>query len=406
MWIALQNRLARPAERLRARYSSQAHERLRLNALFAVALFKLLNFFGGNWDIQWHVAVGRDSLWIPPHLMVLAAFSAGSLIVLSMIAYETYLKRQGAALKGVVRLGFLSATPAFYGILFGYSAALLSGVFDEMWHRTFGIDATLWSPPHLCIMAATTLVDLSLLVGIANSARRLKKGFEWRSPLLWGLALVGAYTLESVNFQMSQAFITGYRAGGAGLMGILFPLMVGAVFPLALLLNIRLAGRFWVAILLFFVAITLQYAGTGIASLGFAILKPASEIEMYVRLNPESTIAKAREFAQVIGFNGLIGFQQAWAMWLSALPLALVSSLELWPWARRHPLVAAPVFSASMVLVSSLWFQRIPVMQDYPVTWAQVLLGVFISVAAGLLTGSLGLWLAKRALKYEASSEG
>jgi hypothetical protein len=245
-------------------------------------------------------------------------------------------------------------------------------------------------------MAATMLVDLSLMIGITTAAYRSGMKFTWRSPYLWGLALVSAYAFEAVNFQMSEAFIAGYRTGGVGLMGILYPVMVGAFFPMALLMSIRLSRHFWIAALLFAIALALQFAGTGIAEAGFAILKPVSKVEEFVRLNPESTLAKARQFAMLIGFTGLIGFQQAWAMSLSALPLALVSLLEVIPWARRRPLVAAPVFSASLVLVSYLWFQRIPLLRSYGVTWQVVALGAALSIVIGLVAGRLGLFLADR----------
>jgi hypothetical protein len=359
-------------------------------------VLKLFNFFGGNWDIQWHVAIGRDSLFIPPHLMVMVAYVCGLATTLAWIAYETSLERRGAPLQGAARLGSLRAPLAFFGIMAGYTGALLSAFFDEYWHRTFGIDATLWSPPHLCIMATIMLVDLSLMVGITTAARRSGLEFTWRSPFLWGLALASAYSFEAVNFQMNEAFIVGYRAGGVGLMGILFPVMVGAFFPMALLMSIRLSRHFWIAALLFAIALALQFAGTGIAEAGFAILKPVSKVEEFVRLNPESTLAKARQFAMLIGFTGLIGFQQAWAMSLSALPLALISLLEVIPWARRRPLVAAPVFSASLVLVSYLWFQRIPLLRSYGVTWQVVALGAALSIVIGLVAGRLGLFLADR----------
>jgi len=377
-------------------YDAVAHEHFRLRALFAVALFKLLNFFGGNWDIQWHVAIGRDSLWIPPHLMVVTAFIAGLVIVVSVILYETSLVRSGYKLQNTVRLGAFQASPAMMGVCLGYVGALLSGGLDELWHRTFGIDATLWSPPHLCIMASTLFVDFSLLIGIATSARRLGMEFEWRSPLLWGVALIGAYTFESVNFQMSEGFIAGYRAGGVGLMGLLYPILVGALFPLPLLLSIKIARRFWVAALIVALAITLQYIGTGVAAAGFAIFKPVSVIEEFVRLNPESTAAKTREFAHLIGITGLIGFMQAWALELSALPLVLVSLLGLSSRARRYPLLAAPLYSVSLVVISFLWFSQIPGLRDYPITWAEVGLGAALSASAGLITGWLGQMLAKR----------
>ena len=192
--------LARPVDAL-------AHERLRLRVLFAVALLKLFNFIGGAWDIQWHVAIGRDSLWIPPHLMVFLAFVSGLAIVVVMIAYETGLSIAGQDIPHTAKLGMLRSPGAYFGILLGYAAALLSGVIDELWHRAFGIDATLWSPPHLLIMAATMVVDYSLLLGITASARRLGYTFTWKSPLLWGIVLTGAYAYEAIHFQMGEAFI-------------------------------------------------------------------------------------------------------------------------------------------------------------------------------------------------------
>ncbi len=399
MMRPLTNRLARPVDAV-------AHERLRLRLLFAVAILKLFNFIGGAWDIQWHVAIGRDSLFIPPHLLVIFAFVAGLALVLALIIYETTMAATGQEMPHAAKLGPFRAPPAFFGIFFGYTAALLSGVLDELWHEIFGIDATLWSPPHLLIMLATMVVDFSLLLGIATSARRQGYEFKWSSPLFWGLVLIGAYAFEAVNFQMGEAFIVGYRQGGVGLYGLLFPLLVGAFLPLSLLACIRLARRFWVVLLIFALAMLLQYLATGIAAAGFAILKPVSVIDEYVRLNPESTAAKAREFAGLLGFHGLIGFHQAWTMSLSAIPLVLVSLLELFPWARRRPLLAAPLYSVSMVLFSFLWFEQMPALRGYPISSLHLAEAALISALAGLLTGSLGLRLARLVDTPDTSSTG
>jgi len=141
--------------------------------------------------------------------------------------------------------------------------------------------------------------------------------------------------------------------------------------------------------------VLLQYLATGVAAAGFAVLKPVSVIDEYVRQNPESTAAKAREFAGLLGFNGLIGFHQAWTMTLSAPALLLVSLLEFFPWARKRPLLAAPIFAAGMVLFSFLWFELTPALRGYPITASNLLLGMLISALASLLTGSLGLRLTR-----------
>jgi len=246
------------------------------------------------------------------------------------------------------------------------------------------------------IMVSTMVVDFSLILGIAASARRLGYGFTWKSPLFWGLILTGAYAFESVNFQMGEAFIVGYRHGGVGLYGLFFPILVGAFLPLSMIVLIRLARRYWVVLLALGLTLLLQYLAIGIAAAGFAILKPVSVIDEYVLQNPESTAATAREFARLLGFNGLIGFHQAWTMTLCLLPLALVSLLELIPAARRYTLVAAPVFSISMVVFSYIWFQQTPALRAYPITTLDLLLACGISALGGLLMGGLGLRLASR----------
>ncbi len=371
-----------------------AHERLQLRVLFSVALLKLLNFIGGAWDIQWHVEIGRDSLWIPPHMVVLIAFLGGLGIVCAMVSYETALSGAGQEVPHAVRLGRLRAYPAYFAILFGYAGALVSALFDELWHRLYGIDATLWSPPHLLIMLATMVVDFSLLLGLADSARRLGYAFRWNSPLPWGIVLAGAYAYEAVHFQMGEAFIVGYRHNGAGLYGLLFPILIGAFLPLSMLACIRLARRFWVVLATFGLALLLQYLAIGISAAGFAVLQPVSVIDTYVLLFPDSTAAKAREFAALLGNDGLIGIHQAWTMTLAAPSLMLVALLEFLPWARRRPLLAAPLFSLSLVLVSALWFETTPPLRDYPLTGAYLILASLLALGGGLITGSFGLRLA------------
>jgi hypothetical protein len=41
-------------------------------ALWVLLGANLLAGWGVQWDIQWHVRIGRDSFWIPPHVMTYA----------------------------------------------------------------------------------------------------------------------------------------------------------------------------------------------------------------------------------------------------------------------------------------------------------------------------------------------
>jgi hypothetical protein len=124
------------------------------------------------------------------------------------------------------------------------------------------------------------------------------------------------------------------------------------------------------------------------------MLQPVSVIDAYVKAYPESTAAKAREFARLLGFDGLIGFHQAWTMSLMLGPFVVVALLELLPWARRNRLVAAPVFSTLIVIYSYLLFQQKTPLNGYAIHAGDVALAAAISVVGGLVAGWLGNRLA------------
>jgi hypothetical protein len=388
-WVG---RAARPFSR--ASDDVMARERVRFYTLLGIALLKLFNLFGSIWDIQWHASIGRDSFWIPPHIVAIGGFVSALGLALAAVTYETWLDRRGVRMQGVIRLGGISTSPYVLLIALSYLAGIFFAFLDDQWHRAFGLDATLWSPPHLLIGLAMAGVDFSLLLGLVTSAKRLGLKFNWRSPYFWGFILLGAFMFESANYWTSQAFIYGFQHGGAGLLGLLFPLLIGALYPLALVLNLRLAKAYWIVVPIFVLTLVLQYTGTGLAAVGFAILKPVSVLEDYIRQNPESTPALARQFTQENGMSGLIGLQQAWVMWLSAIPMLLVALLSFVPAARGRWLTAAPVYSISVVLTCYFWFQRLPVMAKYDITWVHVAAAVFLAAAGGLVLGWLGSKLA------------
>jgi hypothetical protein len=388
-WVG---RAARPFSR--AGDDVMGRERVRFYTLLGIALLKLTNLFGAIWDIQWHASIGRDSLWIPPHIVAAGGFTAALGLALAAVTYETWLDRRGARLRGVTRLGGITVSPYVLLVALSYLAGVFFTFLDDQWHRRFGLDSTLWSPPHLLIGLAMSAVDFSLLLGLVVSARRLGFKFNWRGPYFWGFILLGAFMFESANYWISQAFIYGFQNGGAGLLGLLFPLLIGVVYPLALVLNLRLAKAYWIVVPIFGLTLVLQYTGTGLAALGFAILKPVAILEDYIRQNPGSTVSLARQFTQENGMSGLIGLQQAWVMWLSGIPMLLVALLSLVPAARGRWLVAAPVYSVSVVLTCYFWFQRLPVMAKYDVTWLHVAAATLLAAAGGLVLGWLGSKLA------------
>src|SRR5215469_5070399 len=119
-------------------------------ALWTMLAAKLLAGWGVLWDIQWHVQIGRDSFWIPPHVMTYSGVTLMVLASFGVLARDTlrYL-RAGRAPEGTLRVLGLTGTRGFLLAGCGIALTVLAAPIDDLWHRLFGIDVTLWSPPHL-----------------------------------------------------------------------------------------------------------------------------------------------------------------------------------------------------------------------------------------------------------------
>jgi len=130
----------------------------------AVATISLLTaLFGMYWDISLHIDNGRDAgpLANPAHYFILIGlfgiFSAGFFaMVLPKEKPSSVAIRLGqdwwAPLGGVL----ICACGAF---------SLIGFPLDDVWHRLFGQDVTLWGPTHLMLIggAAMTLVGIAVL---------------------------------------------------------------------------------------------------------------------------------------------------------------------------------------------------------------------------------------------------
>src|SRR6188768_1912833 len=114
----------------------------------AVATVSLLTaVFGMYWDISVHIDNGRDAgpLANPAHYFILAGlfgiFVAGFLAVILP---------EGRPGRTAVRIiGDWYAPVGAIVLLACSSFALLAFPLDDVWHRFFGQDVTLWGPTHL-----------------------------------------------------------------------------------------------------------------------------------------------------------------------------------------------------------------------------------------------------------------
>jgi hypothetical protein len=95
---------------------------------------------GLQWDISWHMSVGRDGLFSPPHLAIyLGAVISGifsGVKVLQTSFWGSLEEKQ----KTIRFWGIFHGSLGAMFCIWGAFAMLTSAPFDDWWHNTYGLD--------------------------------------------------------------------------------------------------------------------------------------------------------------------------------------------------------------------------------------------------------------------------
>lgn len=137
------------------------------SAISGVSL--LIAVIGMYWDIALHIDVGRDEgpLANPAHYFILAGlfgiFAAGFLAIVLPFG-----KRSASA----IRIGEDWYAPLGGVLVVAAAAFALTGFpLDDVWHRLFGQDVTLWGPTHLMLIGGASLTLLGMAVLLVEGRR-------------------------------------------------------------------------------------------------------------------------------------------------------------------------------------------------------------------------------------------
>lgn len=157
--------------------------------LVAAVLGFLLQAIAVYWDIAWHIEVGRDRLFSAPHNTILAGMALVGLASVHVIATSPPKSVQRAA-------GSLSAGGVVIQIV-GLA------VVDDWWHRLYGIDATLWSPPHLLTIFASFVALCGFLMGWSAYTPRVGRRLLWATRFLGCVSLLVLADLLLAEYDFS-----------------------------------------------------------------------------------------------------------------------------------------------------------------------------------------------------------
>lgn len=121
----------------------------------AVVVAGAVALLGTYWDDVWHTDRGRDAFAAPPHLVLYA----GVAVMLAAVGGWAWIRYRGSgSVRAMVR------EPELLLALIGAGLTLVAAPIDEGWHRAFGRDALLWSPPHTLGIVGLLAVGAGLLL--------------------------------------------------------------------------------------------------------------------------------------------------------------------------------------------------------------------------------------------------
>lgn len=320
-------------------------------AIFVVTI--LLAFFGFIWDVSLHIGRGRDEgpLANPAHYFILVGLFL--LFITGMTAMILPLKEKPG--RAAVRITSTWYAPVA-GILIAACGlyALIGFPLDDIWHRIFGQDVTLWGPTHLMLIggAGLSLIGVLLLDYEGRRATETSTGKRVNdSRSMW---LLRCFTFGGLIIGLS-VFQIEYDFGVEQFRLVLQPMMIAGAGAFALVVARIVLGP-WAAI---------------IAVLFAAVIRGLTALMV----------------GPVLGAP-----HNVFALYLGAA--VVVELLALTPLLRRRVLfgaVAGLLVATVGMWLESLWIGAV-YMYPWPTSmWVEALLmAVPVAVVAGLAGALLG----------------
>jgi len=355
---------------------------MRRAAVWLLLAAKLVAGWGLGWDIRWHLLVGRDSFWIPPHVLTYAAVTAAVVVAFGVVAAETWLAGRGHASGDTVRVAGLAGTPGFHLVWLGMALTIVAAPIDDLWHRLFGIDVTLWSPPHLLGLAGGQVSTLGVLV-VAREIWPASSPARTAALLLAGALLLGTFAIVA-DPAGRIAFLHG------GVWFFTWPVLIALFGSFSLVLTTRLVGWRSAPLVVVALLVLVHLSIVAVADLGFALARPTSVIrEVLAADDGTSPIAVAHEMARRNGGTPGQSLTPRLVLAVPALALALVDARRRW--------AAAALASGAALFGAAMWtMARAPALAHAVPDAPTFAAGLLLTLAAAWAGGWLGARLAGR----------
>lgn len=186
--------VALPVQRAALAYSSTESATIPWSMWFVLGT--TLTVVAGAWDLAWHMSIGRDAFWTPPHiLMYMSAVLVG--IGCTGAIISTTFSGASAARDASVRILGLHAPAGVFIAAWGSAAMLASAPFDNWWHNAYGLDASIVTPPHVLGALGSLAAKAGAMAWIASMVNRFRNALHGR--LIGWFLLMGSIVMSEVS---------------------------------------------------------------------------------------------------------------------------------------------------------------------------------------------------------------
>lgn len=167
---------------------------------------------GANWDISWHMSIGRDTFWTPAHMAIyLCGVLAG--LAFGYIIFSTTFSKSSPLRNASVHIwGFRAPLGAFIAS-WGGITMLVSAPFDNWWHDAYGLDVQIISPPHILLFLGVYGVLLGTMALVAGHMNRTAGVVRTRSKylLLYSCGIVLVMVMTMLMEYLDRVFLHSSR---------------------------------------------------------------------------------------------------------------------------------------------------------------------------------------------------
>ena len=200
----------------------------------------LVALFGMYWDISLHIDVGRDPgpLANPAHFFILAG-----LFGLFVAGFLAVVLPEGRPSRAAVRVTGDWYAPIGGIALVACAGFALSGFpLDDVWHRLFGQDVTLWGPTHMMLIGGAALALIGHTMLMVEGRTGAPSGAAGRGLL--GLLARTRYAAVMGGLLVGLSAFQGEFDFGVPQYRLLFhPVLLAAAASIALVAARIYAGR-------------------------------------------------------------------------------------------------------------------------------------------------------------------